>query len=472
MKRFLRTVPAVFAFALLLCCQQVRGGAAAPSGKPNILVIVTDQQHAGMMSCAGNRYLKTPAMDWLAEHGVRFERAYAANPVCVPSRFSLQSGCYPSVIGMRHNGDSKRTRPFPGLKTDTLGWRMHAAGYDVVYGGKVHLPVGAGMGRIEELGYRMLVRDTRDVLAQTCADFIREKRDKPFFLFASFINPHDICYMAIQDHAGSKGKGPAQQALKEALRLPESVAEAEFFAKHCPPVPPNYEPTEGEPKAMEPYLKQRPFKWHARTAWTDEKWRLHRWAYARLTERVDAEIGRVLEALRESGQAENTLVVLTSDHGDMDGAHRTEHKTLFYEEAIRVPFVVAWKGVTKAGAVDDAHFVVNGLDLLPTLCDYAGIDAPAGLLGRSVRPLAEGRAAGDWREELVVESELGRLLRVGPLKYWALDFAGPEEVLIDLEKDPGEMKNLAGDPAHRGRLEEMRRRLEAWQKRTGISYSP
>ncbi len=444
--------------------------AAAAPDKPNILVIVTDQQHAGMMSCAGNPHLKTPAMDWLAAHGVRFERAYAANPVCVPSRFSLQTGCYPSVIGMRHNGDSKRTTPFPGLETATLGRLMQQAGYDVAYGGKVHLPTGAGMGDIRKVGYRMLTGDERGALADACAAFVREEREKPFFLFASFINPHDICYMAIQDYEKKEGRHAAAQALREALQMPDGVPESEFYATRCPPVPANLEPTAGEPKAVEAFLQQRPFKWHARTTWTDARWRLHRWAYGRLTERVDAEIGRVLDALREGGRAEKTLIVFTSDHGDLDGAHRIEHKTLLYEEAIRVPFLVTWKGVTKAGTVDADHFVVNGLDLLPTACDYAGIAPPKGLLGRSVRPLAEGRAPESWREELVVESEVGRLLRVGSLTYWALDFAGPEEALFDLAADPGEMKNLAGDPACRKDLEAMRARLEAWQERTGVSY--
>ena len=120
---------------------------------------------------------------------------------------------------------------------------------------------------------------------------------------------------------------------------------------------------------------------HTFQNWSVEQWRLHRWAYCRLTERVDREIGQVLQALREAGLEEKTLVVLTSDHGDMDGSHRLEHKSMFFEEAARVPFIVSLKGVTKPGLVDNQHLVSSGLDLIPTLCDFAGIKPPAGAAG-------------------------------------------------------------------------------------------
>ena len=120
---------------------------------------------------------------------------------------------------------------------------------------------------------------------------------------------------------------------------------------------------------------------------------MHRWAYYRLTEQVDRQMGQVLQALREAGLEEKTLVVLTSDHGDMDGSHRLEHKSMFFEEAARVPFIVSLRGVTKPGLVDNQHLVSSGLDLIPTLCDFAGLKPPAVPRGCSVRALAEGRAA-------------------------------------------------------------------------------
>ena len=158
--------------------------------RPNILFIMTDQQSATMLSCTGNRWLKTPAMDRLAASGVRFERAYACNPVCVPNRFSLQTGLMPSAIGMRHNGDSARAAVTKAMMEQSLGRLFSKAGYETVYGGKVHLP--RKMKGIENLGYRNLTGDSRQGLAQACAEFIKGRHTKPFFLFTSFINPHDI----------------------------------------------------------------------------------------------------------------------------------------------------------------------------------------------------------------------------------------------------------------------------------------
>ena len=186
-------------------------------------------------------------------------------------------------------------------------------------------------------------------------------------------------------------------------------------------------------------VDQRPFKRHARQTWSTERWRLHRWAYCRLTEMVDRQIGRVLDALRETGQEEDTVVIFSADHGDMDGSHRMEHKTVLYEEAARVPLIMSWKGVTHAGQVDRDHLVSNGLDLLPTICDYAGVVPPDDLEGVSLRTLVEGTPPGDWRERLHVESEFGHMVAAGRYKYVLYDEGRDREQLVDLDSDPGEM---------------------------------
>ncbi|MBL7134025.1 MAG: sulfatase-like hydrolase/transferase [Phycisphaerae bacterium] len=430
--------------------------------KPNLLVIVTDQQSAGMMSCAGNRWLKTPAMDSLAATGMRFEQAYVTNPVSLPSRFSLLTGLYPSAIGVRHNG----TRPTDRVKdmpARSMGWLFRKAGYETAYGGKVHLP--GPMRNVKALGFDVIARNERDGLADACVTFIRTTRAKPFLLLASFINPHDICYMAIRDHNATSGLGRNMpKPMFEAMKPPAGVSRKDFVARHCPPLPANFEPPEGESEAVTGLLNLRPFRMNARKNWTADKWRIHRYAYCRLTERVDRQIGKVLGALRKAGLEESTVVIFTSDHGDMDAAHRMEHKTVFYEEAARVPLIVSHKGKTKPGAVDKTHLVSNGLDLLPTLCDYAHITPPADLPGRSFRPLAGGRKPETWREELVVENQIGAMLRMGNYKYCRHDKGANREMLMDLSADPGEMKNLASDSAHAKVLADLRRRLTAQLK--------
>jgi choline-sulfatase len=432
--------------------------------RPNILLIITDQQSATMMSCTGNPWLKTPAMDSLMSKGMRFEKAYAANPVCVPSRFSLMTGHYPSAVQMRENEHSDGAEKYVA---HAMGHVFQRAGYETVYGGKVHLP--GAMRRITDCGFTNLTGDERDKLAEACAAYLKQEHDRPFLLVASFINPHDICYQAIYAYEPPTRSHVELDELRAAERMPEGVSREEFFAKHCPPLRDNFEPTRPEPAGVRRLVEIRPFKQYVREHWTDEDWRLHRWAYARLTERVDGQIGKVLAALREAGMEDETIVVLTSDHGDMDGAHRTEHKSQTYEEAARIPLLVQYPPLTKARYVDRTHLVSNGLDLLPTLCDVAGVEAPAGLPGLSAKPLLAGETKAAWRKYLMIETQLSRAVTDGQYKYTLYDAVDNGEMLCDLSNDPGEMTNLAGSADHAEVLQRVRQALRDEAKRHGIT---
>lgn len=435
--------------------------------RPNILYIFTDQQSASMMSCTGNRYLRTPAMDSLARNGTRFTRAYTTNPVCVPSRISMMTGRYASVLRSEDGNPVRENRGGLCVSTigsdiaaTTLGALMADSGYDLYYGGKEHLPepllpVNQGFNRFSI--------DERENLAYSASRIIRQRRNQPFFMVLSFCNPHDICYMAIRDFAETEEeKGIIEngevelKALDDALRLPEETAEDEFFDLRCPPLPGNHEVQRDEPDAIRALIVQRPFRKRARESYGAKSWRMHRWAYCRLTEVADRQIHIVLDALRETGIEEETLIIFSSDHGDNDASHRLEHKTTLYEEAANVPFVVSWKGVLPAGRVDCTHLVSTGLDILPTVCDFADVHSDSGLDGRSLRPLLEGSETG-WRHSLGVESEIGRaVIGSDGLKYIRYDAVGTEERIHDLNRDPGETVHFTGEQRYADRLERMR----------------
>jgi len=465
-RRFLTSTTAALAGSVL-----THRASAAAGKRPNILFIITDQQSSTMMSCAGNRWLKTPALDYLAANGIRFDRAYSTNPVCVPARIGFMTGRFPGTFAspkrgqVRENGGGMSVRDVPAEVPDTVlpAW-LKKAGYDLAYAGKVHLPKPLSP---RTFGFQVLTGDQRDGCAESCAAYIKEPHDRPFYLVASFINPHDICYYAIKDYRFDPGAtrkgggGAANQRLLEAMRLPDGTDAETFLGRHCPPLPANHEPQADEPKAVRKLLQTRGFRWNARQNYSDEDWRLHRWAYHRLTERVDRQIQVVLDALRASGREENTVVIFTSDHGDMDSAHKMEHKTALYDEAARIPFLVMHKGTAPAGRVDREHLVSNGLDLLPTVCDYAGVpEAKADPRGRSLRPLIEGRPVADWRKMLGVESQIGRMVVGDRIKYIRYDFDGREEQLLDLAKDPGETRSVTDDPAYANRLARLREAYE------------
>ncbi|NEW81308.1 MAG: sulfatase-like hydrolase/transferase [Mariniphaga sp.] len=198
---------------LLKCSASIICLAIAASGlaqqkmvkKPNIIFIFTDQQSASMMSCTGNKYLHTPAMDYIAENGIRFTQAYTSNPVCTPARISLMTGRFCGAFSAK---DGRQARGNEGamtiptisdeVKTTTIAAYLKKAGYDLFYGGKRHLPAPLDPAI---LGFKIISNNERDELADECAKYIKENHIKPYYLTVSLINPHDICYMALRDFA-------------------------------------------------------------------------------------------------------------------------------------------------------------------------------------------------------------------------------------------------------------------------------
>lgn len=443
---------------------------------PNVLVIMTDQQSANMLSSTGNKWLYTPALDSLAARGVRFEKAYATNPVCLPSRFSLQTGLFSSVIGVRENDlpvQNEYLSTLESLKSKSLGNVFKNAGYETYYGGKVHLPT-----QIDEpkpWGYQVITKDERADLAKSASDFIlnRKSNNNPFLMFLSFINPHDICYDAIKfGWPDSQLAKDTPTELLDALKIPNDVTRKEFFDKYCPPLPVNHQPMIDEPYTVDSLINLRDFRRAVRDKWTDEEWRMHRWAYARLMEKADSLIGQVLKALDKSGLENNTIVVFTADHGDNDASHKLEHKTFFYEESSRIPFIVSYPWIKEKGIVDSVHLVSNGLDLLPTLCDLTGIKPPEGLYGKSLTPLLENRKTKSWRKHIFMENQLGYMIHTNQYKYELDDKNGSEirEVFTDLSVDPGETRNMINDSKYVNIISKLKKELFIHLKKLNIKF--
>ena len=299
-------------------------------------------------------------------------------------------------------------------------------------------------------------------MVEKAVGLIREKHERPYFMWLNPINPHDICHFAINKlRFGATLDDKLTRRLPrlaDAMKWPEGVSEKEFLEKYCPLLPANYEPQQDEPLSIGMLLENRSFRLSARQEYTENDWRQHRWAYCRLVELIDRQIQTVLNAVKESGQEENTMIIFSSDHGDMDSSHRMEHKSVLYEESANVPFLVMWKNHIAPGRVDSTHLVSSGLDLLPTVCDYADIHGIADPRGRSLRPLLEGKSV-EWRKTLGVESEVGRMVvDADGCKYIRYNLISEqiEEQLLDRKADPGEMRHFTKDASHASKLEELR----------------
>jgi arylsulfatase A-like enzyme len=369
----------------------------------------------------------------------------------------------PNRLGASSNGLGMKIKKLPPEVDDnSLGKIIKQAGYDTFYGGKVHMCRSLSPAKA---GYDKYYKDDRAGLPAACLAFMKTKRSKPFLAVASFINPHDICFA----HLARKGtdRHNVLKLHKKASSLP---------AEKLPPLPGNYAIPKKEPAAIEAHLSPRAVtpSITMRKEYDQKAWRINRWIYRRLTEQVDKHIGTILDGLKAAGLEENTLVIFTSDHGNMDASHRLASKGLFYEESVGVPFILKYKNRIPAGKTDRKHLISTGLDILPTICDYAGVGKPAGLLGRSLRPLAEGKPVDKWRPYAASENGWSRMIRSSQFKYCVYDSADKDESLIDMENDPGEMTNLVDNPKYRDVLATHRKFLKEWIKisndKEGLKY--
>jgi choline-sulfatase len=426
------------------------------SRKPNILVLMSDQHTPFITGCYGDSSVQTPNLDRLATEGVTFDAAYCNSPLCVPSRLSMLSGKHPCNIGVWCLGDTMRsdTPTWPmmlsiaGYKTALSGrmhlvWPDHNHGFEEVLCPEKYTSVKNQFGYWKEPNvYNALsghsvadarvgttVHDDKDQSAEEHAiAFIREHATgndaRPFALCASFYRPHPP-FMAPQELADLySGLDPdVSGSIDDLPPIYRSIA-AHFDLI-------DWKPT------------------------NDEAQRAIRFYYAMVTG-VDQRIGRILKAIEDTGQLENTIVIYTSDHGESLGRHGLWFKSVFYEYSARVPLIIRYPSRFQRGARIASP--VSLVDLFPTLCELAGVEIYPFLDGSSLVPALENGSIDENRCVFSEYSAYGlheptRMVRQGKFKLMYARTYDP--VLFDLSSDPDEKINLARSPAHAGVLNTM-----------------
>jgi choline-sulfatase len=412
--------------------------------RPNILFICSDQHHAGVMGASRHPLVRTPHLDRLAGRGVLFRNAYCSNPVCAPSRAGMMTGAFPSDVGAFCNGT-----PFDG-RVPSWGARLRDAGYHAWATGKMDLSKGRDFGfhevatthghstdpdvtslfrapvcfRPNERGVVDGVFEERvppdQKLINNTLKFLREeapKLDRPWAAYVGITKPH-----------------------------PRWIVLPRFREMY----PPERVPLPGVPKGY--FERRHPmfqvlanFK-NIATPVPEERVRLARSAYFGMVTEVDELIGQLLDAVDQAGQWENTLIIYTSDHGEMLGEHGLWLKNVLLEGAAHVPLLLAGAGLPHGKAVDTA---VAHVDLVATLLDVAGAPKAREHRGHSLLPLAHGNAGDDpgfaYSESHSEGNATGSLLiRKGDWKY--IYFTCEQPLLFNLHDDPGEFHNLAGNP--------------------------
>lgn len=419
----------------------------------NILVFVCDQLSGKALPFNGNTYVKTPNMDRIRSGGINFESCYCSFPLCQPSRASFWTSLYPHETKVISNG---RRWPIQAMPEDTptVGKVFQEAGYQTVHFGKRHSAGGLrGFECVEQgsvefpsdnpaLPNGMAAFQDQDT-ALKAAEFIKNSDDRPFFLVASFHNPHDIC--------GYIGKYRDKHTNPDlGMPLPELPENFEF------------DDIENRPKAVQ-YICCSHNRQAQTGEWEPEDFRYYLAAYYHDVQLVDRQIGMVLDALEASGKENDTLIVLMSDHGEGMAEKRLVTKQVaFYESVTRVPF--AFRGPGVIDKTDNiCEYPVSTLDLFPTLCGYAGLEIPESVRGVDLSPILRGKrttldreyVASEWHTEWGFTVSPGRMIRTPEYKYTCYIEDNREE-LFDMLNDPLEKKNLVSDSKYTEVLDKMR----------------
>jgi arylsulfatase A-like enzyme len=473
------------------------------SRKPNLLFLWTDEQRPDTMAAYGNRKIQSPSLNRLASQSLVLENPYVSQPVCTPSRSTVMTGLWPHTSGcVANNLPLREDIPcFPQLVEDS----SYATGYFGKWhlGDEIFAQHGFQEWRSIEDGYRRYYRAGRDqtqkssywaflkekgyepddpngdfsrgfaarrpiehckpkFLELEACDFLTRHRRDPFILYVNFLEPHMPFF------------GPLN-----AEHDPASVD-----------LPPNFNDPleEDEPLRYRLLVEQyRQRKQDGIDLKDEQGWRRLIANYWGLVTQVDRSVGAILKNLEDLALDDNTVVVYTSDHGDMMGAHRLLAKTVMYEEAVKVPWLMRLPRNSAAGRMVSGRF--SQIDMVPTLLDLLGRPVPSHLPGRNLRPVLLGERRQDrdvfieWntdRQELpesknVAEDDTDRrraanantraVITPGGWKLCLSD--GDKSQLFNLAEDPGETHNLFYSGRHADVINRLRKRIEDWQAATG-----
>ncbi|NIP22667.1 MAG: sulfatase [candidate division Zixibacteria bacterium] len=431
--------------------------------RPNILFMFADDQAQSCLGYAGNKVIKTPNMDRLAEEGVYFENAFVTTAICCSSRASILTGQY-----TRRHGIIDFHKPLSAEAfAQSYPVLLRKAGYRTGYLGKFavgwpnrdirHLSLPADQfdywyGFPQVFGFEQKIdgksRYLTSVMTEKAIDFLRTNpADKPFCLTIAFKEPHgpfDYFDPDFPNPYEDLTIPPAKTLTKDAY---EKVP---GFIRHS---------LNGTGDKVGWLANPRSYQKNLKTVYA-------------LISRMDLAVGQIMSALRKLGLDDNTIVIWSSDHGSLLGAHGLKGKWLMYEESIRIPLIIRDGRQSASRPRRRAGQMALNIDLAPTMLDFASVPIPAGMQGRSLAPIVAG-SGRKLREDFYYEhfyEHKGNIrptegVRTGKFKYVRFPKENPVyEQLFNLSKDPCELEDLAKDADHQATLRSLRRRCDAYRR--------
>lgn len=449
------------------------GGCSRGDERPNIIVVLVDDMRWDEFGAAGHAYIRTPNIDRLAAEGVMFTNAFTTTPLCSPSRACFLTGQYAHVNGIVDNtardAQSHALMTFPraldsiGYETAFMG-KWHMGNDDSRRPGWDHWVALKGQGeaidpKLNLDGERRVVNGyVTDVLTDFAVQFLQRERTSPFLLYLSHKALHPNMMQANDGSVTSIGEGGFVAADRHKGMYGDKV----FPRRPNAFVPPLDKPALNRKIGDLPPLG--PETGTAESTIRDR---------AEMLMAVDESLGKLMDVLQAKGKLDNTIIVFTSDHGYWYGEHGlNEERRLAYEESIRIPLLIRYGRAVKAGTRKDE--MVQSIDLAPTLLQWAGTVPGPYINGRSMVGLLNGRV-DDWKSSILVEYysdtvfprmvNMGyKAVRNGRYKYIRYTELRGADELYDLETDPYELKNLAGDPSSAQTLEQMKAELAALER--------
>lgn len=453
--------------------------------RPNILFIMSDDHAAHAMSCYGSRINQTPNLDRIAQDGVRLDNCFCTNSICAPSRATILTGTYSHVNGvetLREKIDGRQ---------ETVSKLLQQAGYQTAMIGKWHLGHGGhhdptgfdywnvlpGQGdyhnpKMYDMGtLRQYEGYATDIITDLSLDWLRGRdTEKPFFLMCHHKAPHrpwepDEKHM----HLYEDQEIPYPETFDDDYsNRAKAAAAAQMRIEHdLKPVDLKFDPPAG--------LSGHELK----------KWKYQRYIkdYLRCVASIDDNVGRLLDYLDDEGLTENTIVIYTSDQGFFLGDHGWYDKRFFYEESLRMPFVMRYPKEVPAGS-SSAAMVLN-VDFAPMFLDYAGLDPTPRMQGVSARSVVSGETPEGWQTSMYyryfmhqdnshnVYAHYGvRTERYKLIYYYETEPDPPEWELFDLERDPYEINSVYDDPDYASIIAELKKELHALRVAVGDTRNP
>ncbi|MBN1360289.1 MAG: sulfatase [Sedimentisphaerales bacterium] len=494
-REFLKTLGlAAGSLSMWSRCLGAAGTTAQGGKRPNIIYIMSDDHASHALSCYGSKINKTPNLDRIANEGMRFTNAFCTNSICAPCRAVVLTGKYSHINGLTDN-----VARFDGSQ-QTFPKLLQQAGYETAMVGKWHLktdptgfdywnilpgqgvyynPVTIEMGqRKQHTGY------VTDVITNSCLEWLKARTtDKPFCLMFHHKAPHrewepgpahlnlyDDVTVPEPETLFDDYSGRGRAAHEQDMTIAKTMNRKDL--KLTPPANLTSEQKQAWDAAYGPENEA----FEQANLQGDElvRWKYQRYIkdYLRCIASVDDNVGRLLDYLDESGLAQNTIVIYTSDQGFYLGDHGWFDKRFMYEESLRMPLLVRCPGRIRPASVNDD--IVLNLDFAETFLDYAGVPIPADMQGRSLRPILEGHTPDDWRTSMYYHyyeypavHSVKRHYGIRTQRYKLMHFYHDidEWELYDLKTDPQELRSVYSDPKYADIVAELKAQLKQLRAR-------